>query len=140
MHNFPANVPLRYQGKIKEKNGKDVVVDMCSKSCETCPNQATCNLLGPWREDLLDTRGLEVGEVLLLWHTPWRNVKYFVLMYGWYALPVLILLLLARSPLSWGFLLGLLPALYLAFRLQCRLFNTRTVRKTLQMKYEPRKT
>ncbi len=113
------------------------MVDMCQKSGETCPNQPVCQLLGPWREDLLGTGGLHVGTELLLWHSPTRKMKYFLLMYGWYLLPLLLLLGAHRVliPSLWFFFFALLPALYGAFRLQCRFFGSRTGRKALQMKY-----
>ena len=126
-----------YTGRVIEQNGRDVVVDMCSKRCDTCPNQASCQLLGPWREDLIDAGHLVVGSELLLWHPASQRVRYALLMYGWYLVALLALLVLCLwlIPSLILFLICLVPALYGAFRLQSRFFGTRLARKALQMQF-----
>jgi hypothetical protein len=78
-----------------------------------------------------------VGTDLILWYTPWRSVRYLFLLYGWYLVPVLLLLGIYRFlvPSLCLFLFALLPALYGAFRLQCRFFGSRPVRRALQMRF-----
>lgn len=129
----------RYRGRVIQKDGRDVVVDLCSKSCATCPNEPSCRLLGPWREDLLGTRGLDAGAELILWHAPATQATRLVLLYGWYLLALLVLLGFTwfLVPSLWLFLLALIPTGYGAFRLQCRIFASRTARRWMQMSYRP---
>ncbi len=126
-----------YRGKVMEHNGSDLVVDMCRKSCDTCPNQPTCQILGPWREDLIGAGPLEPGTELVLWYPRGWKARYLLLMYGWYLAPLLLLLALSLSLLSspWPFFLLVIPTLYGAFRLQSRFFGSRTCRRLLQMSF-----
>ena len=126
-----------YRGKVIEKNGRDAVVSLCTRSCDTCPNQPSCRLLGPWKEDLLGAGDLEVGTELILWHRPGRKGIYFLLMYGWYLVPFLLLvaLTLYLVPSFWFFAFALVATWIGVFRLQSRFFGTRFGRKMLQMHY-----
>jgi len=126
-----------YRGKVIEKNGRDVVVSLCTRSCDTCPNQPSCQLLGPWREELLETGDLDVGTELLLWHRPGKQGLYFLFMYGWYLVPFLLLLGLTWFviPSFLFFAVTLIAAWIGAFRLQSRFFGTRFGRGMLQMRH-----
>jgi len=127
----------QHRGRVVEKNGRDVVVSLCTRSCDACPNQPSCRLLGPWKEDLLGAGELEVGSELLLWHRPGRRWIYFLLMYGWYLVPFLLLLALTLLLVHsfWFFLAALAASWAGAFRLQSRFFGTRFGRRLLQMRY-----
>lgn len=127
----------QYRGKVIEKSGRDVVVSLCTRSCDSCPNQPSCQLLGPWKEDLLEAGDLDVGTELLLWHRPGRKGVYFLLLYGWYLVPFVLLLGITWFvvPSFLFFAVTLVAAWVAAFRLQSRFFGTRFGRRLLQMRH-----